>query len=518
MTINGTISNQTHYFFSNTSLPDGEYPQSVTTVKDMIAGYRGEQRTQTFKDADNIQMIPGATFIPNSSDQYTSGYWLLDNPSDAVSSTLPVLYINTEGGTPVTSKETYVNATYYLHANNTTGCSDIGSKETPLDMQICGRGNYTWSGFDKKPYRIKLTVGQKLAGLNKAKHFVLMAGADDELGYLRNPLGFELSKRMGMAWTPDYRPIEVVLNGNYIGLYFLTENIRVDKDRVDITEQMDLSDDDVTGGWLVEVDNYDKDPHISVNVPDKNQDVWITYHSPEVLSATQKDYLQNQFNAIRDAVYCNDRSSTEWETLIDKEAMARVYVTRELMQDEEGFHGSFYMYNDCGTDKKWEAGPVWDFGNSFRNPANDFIWNYPNFECYFIDQIYQFPRFQETVRNVFGDFFRDSYPTVDIFIDSLANTISQAALADHARWGKYGTAEMEGKAKEIKAKLKEKVDWLVGQWGTSGSMGINATETTATRPQSAIYDISGRRLSGTHHNKHGIVIKRQGNRIIKIIR
>ena len=81
-TIPETVTGQSHYFFSDTSLPDGDYPMSVTSVKDDIAGKRGERRTQTFKDQDNTPMIPGATFVPNSTDQYTSGRWVT-----AVSST-----------------------------------------------------------------------------------------------------------------------------------------------------------------------------------------------------------------------------------------------------------------------------------------------------------------------------------------------------------------------------------------------------------------------------------------------
>ena len=37
------------------------------------------------------------------------------------SGTLPVLYITTENNTPVTSKDTYLNATYYLDAKGIVG-------------------------------------------------------------------------------------------------------------------------------------------------------------------------------------------------------------------------------------------------------------------------------------------------------------------------------------------------------------------------------------------------------------
>lgn len=138
------------------------------------------------------------------------------------SGTLPVLFINTDGGVSITSKENYVNAKYYLDPMGSENMQAIGSAQAPLDMQIRGRGNYTWVGFDKKPYRIKLADKQPLAGLNKSKHFALLAHADDNYGFMRNIVGFQLSRMIGMPWTPADTPVEVVLNGDYIGLYFLT--------------------------------------------------------------------------------------------------------------------------------------------------------------------------------------------------------------------------------------------------------------------------------------------------------
>ena len=58
------------------------------------------------------------------------------------------------------------------------------------ELQIRGRGNYTWDWFEKKPYRIKLDKKAPLLGFNKSKHFVLLAHADDNLGFLRETDGF----------------------------------------------------------------------------------------------------------------------------------------------------------------------------------------------------------------------------------------------------------------------------------------------------------------------------------------
>ena len=95
------------------------------------------------------------------------------------SGTLPVMYITTENNTPVTSKDTYLNATYYLDAKGIAGYENIGSASAPLTMEIKGRGNYSWTGFNKKPYRIKLADKQPLLGMIKSKHFTLLAHADD---------------------------------------------------------------------------------------------------------------------------------------------------------------------------------------------------------------------------------------------------------------------------------------------------------------------------------------------------
>ena len=70
------------------------------------------------------------------------------------SATLPVLYIQTQNSTPITSKDYYLQATYYLDAKALAGYETIGSAQQPLSMEIKGRGNYTWRDFDKKPYRI----------------------------------------------------------------------------------------------------------------------------------------------------------------------------------------------------------------------------------------------------------------------------------------------------------------------------------------------------------------------------
>lgn len=104
------------------------------------------------------------------------------------SGTLPTLYITTTNRQVISSRQNYLSASYYL-----VGHSDVqslGSSEAPLPLEIRGRGNWTWEGFDKKPYRIKLETKQSFGSIAKSKHWALLAAADDNLAYLRNPVGF----------------------------------------------------------------------------------------------------------------------------------------------------------------------------------------------------------------------------------------------------------------------------------------------------------------------------------------
>ena len=78
------------------------------------------------------------------------------------SGTLPVLHIQTENNAPITSKDYYLNATYYLDALGLAGYQSLGSASEPLTMEIKGRGNYTWRDFDKKPYRLAIIKSGKL--------------------------------------------------------------------------------------------------------------------------------------------------------------------------------------------------------------------------------------------------------------------------------------------------------------------------------------------------------------------
>ena len=401
---------------------------------------------------------------------------LLGAQAASYSGTLPVLYIQTENNQSITSKETYINATYYLDAMGISGYTSIGSKEAPLNMEIRGRGNYSWTGFDKKPYRIKLAEKQPLLGMNKSKHFALLAHADDSKdskGFMRNAVGFELSKMIGMTYTPNAKPLEVVLNGDYIGLYFLTETIRVDKDRVNIVEQEDEETDSeaITGGWLVEIDNYDSDPHITIKEGGKTT-MWITYKTPEALSDPQELYLTQQMKLIDNLVYGDKNSNKLWNYL-DMDALAKFYIVQELTDNYESFHGSCYLHKEIGANEKWHFGPVWDFGSSFNRDKSQYIYQGDVWHNHWIPEICKFPAFMERVKEIWNEFYNGDFKNIYTFIDNHEKQIKSAVTKDGQRWTLYKMSDFAGCIDKTTERLRKNAEWLNSQWGDGNNNGGN---------------------------------------------
>lgn len=385
------------------------------------------------------------------------------------SGTLPVLHIQTENNAPIVSKDDYIPATYYLDALNLAGYESIASAQAPLTMEIKGRGNYTWKDFDKKPYRIKLSDKQPLLGMKKSKHFALLAHADDSKAFMRNAVGFELGRLLNMAWTPVAKPVEVMLNGEYIGLYFLTETIRVDKDRVNIVEQEDMITDSegITGGWLVEIDNYRDDPHVVIKEGDsRHTDMVFTYKTPEQLSNEQKQFLVAEMERINQLVYGDKNSDELWQYL-DIDALARFYIVQEVMDNYESFHGSCYLYREKGEGEKWHFGPVWDFGSSFNRDKQQLLFEGDVWHNHWIPEICKFPAFAQYVKTLWNPFYAGAFGNIYAYVEQQQALIASAVQADYQRWPQYGNKDFANRVKKVQERLQKNSAWLNTKWNTN---------------------------------------------------
>ncbi len=268
---------------------------------------------------------------------------------------LPILHIDTETGGDVRSKTEYIGAT--LSVSNT----DAEYYLDGLDMQIRGRGNKTWE-YEKKSYKLKLSEKQSLLGLGegKAKKWVLLANVCDQ-SLLRNYVALLMAGAMPSGvWSPASTSVEVYLNGSYHGVYLLCEEIDVNKNKVNIPE-------DLTGagskdiGFLVEISGNPKSPSFKCN--DRSYQIHSDLSTDAGEAYEQQLFIEEYIRSAWDAVCAGNKD--EIAKLIDLDSMVSAYLVEEIMKNLDCGYDSFYLYRQPGG--KLTFGPLWDFDNALGN-------------------------------------------------------------------------------------------------------------------------------------------------------
>ncbi len=415
-------------------------------------------------------------------------------PAEYLSGSLPVLYINVYDEEGEFDDEVidmnlnhknYFSGQYWLDLNGCEwmaeeGAESLGSAENPLPLEIKARGNWTRIGFHKKPFKLKLGKKQSLLGLSKSKHFAILAHADDTRGYLRNFTAFDLGKRIGLPWTPSQQPVEVVINGDYRGLYFLTESIRIDSERINIEElDDDVSDPQlVSGGYIVELDNYDEPDDSQIRFEEKfhhpsvRDIVRVTFDTPEVYSDLQRQFITHQFTTINDLA---SESSDQLWSYLDLDDAARYYLVCEMMSHTEAYHGSTYLFRDRGEGQKWHFSPLWDFGNAYNGPTNGYIYDNSLYGMTWIASFAHNAKFNDKVKETWRWFMSNKFEGVYDDMKLMHEHIADATQADYKRWKDAPVPDggqqvvdnrnLSERYAQTTAHMAAKYEWLKEQFG-----------------------------------------------------
>lgn len=304
---------------------------------------------------------------------------------------LPVITINTEGQAPINSLENYVNCEITLL--DTEKGKSIGGQTA----EIKGRGNSTWTKFDKKPYKVKFEDKQNLFGYGKEKTWVLLADARD-YSLVRNMLALNAGLSMSeLEYTSKGQSVELYLNGEYRGVYYLCEQIQVKDNRVNITQEDDGKDLDNDGrvdpdsiGYLIEMDawaadgsnqsgiaNYTKDGDVFVTI-NGGQKPFVIKDPEDVFfdedgnfsaenAAPYLAYVKEFLQQCHDAMYAEKTSENYAKLceLIDVKSFAQTYIIFDLFKNPDVNYSSVYYYKDAGG--KLVSAPIWDFDMAIGN-------------------------------------------------------------------------------------------------------------------------------------------------------
>ncbi|MCR5820887.1 MAG: CotH kinase family protein [Bacteroidaceae bacterium] len=313
--------------------------------------------------------------VPYLRSGFTDDDWLMSLDSITIADSLSnwgrdkyrvfAINISTEDGADITSKETYVPC--YVSVDARGQYPQLG-----ISGRVRGRGNSTWSWYEKKPYRIKFDQGNKMLGIAKDKDWVLLANWRD-VSKVMNTFCSLAADYMGIPFTTPIRFAELFINGEYKGLYQVAEQVEVGNNRVEIDE---------TEGILLTLDEDDGPNHS----PGSGDNFWSTvYHLPvcvkypKDLTAEQLDSLKAEFAHLEQAISYGSYSAAD--SLMDMKSFIAMLQLQELAFNVElEAPRSIFLFRDKGS--KWTWGPAWDWDAGFDFSWSDMYTGHTYFKSY----------------------------------------------------------------------------------------------------------------------------------------
>ena len=289
---------------------------------------------------------------------------------------LPVVTINTPGGKAITSKTVWTDGAT-MKIVYPDGTPDY---EGTLSMR--GRGNNTWS-FSKKPYALKLDEKAEILGMPQHKRWILLANYKDRT-LLRNDAAFWLSKQTDLPYTVRGQYVELVMNGKHMGNYYLCEQAKINRNRINIDEP-DLENPEL-GGFFAELESY-----YGYYSDKKELGFWSkTYNLPYILKDPDIDTISSSHPAYKyfksfieemELVLNNEDSVRKhaYERYIDVDKAIDYALVNELAGNHDFYNTwpkdgphSCFLYID--RDHKLCFGPVWDFDYHTFMPSRANQW------------------------------------------------------------------------------------------------------------------------------------------------
>ncbi|MBQ6677035.1 MAG: CotH kinase family protein [Clostridia bacterium] len=263
-----------------------------------------------------------------------------------------VINIATETGGDVESKEEYIRGSFSLTAADGRNISEDS-------FRIRGRGNQSWMA-EKKSYKLKFDSKVCLMtpsfGDTKAKDWVLIANHGDK-SLIRNYAAMRTALVLdGLEWVPYAELVEVYLNGEYRGVYLLSEQVEVSKNRVDIKDG-EIDDP----GFLIELDGYASGEYNRefFTTEDRRYSVKSDCASSDQVIA-MKLHLETLLNMAREG------NREKIEEYFDLPSLIDTYLLYEFTKNPDVGWSSFFMYFKEPHGKLY-FGPPWDFDIAFGN-------------------------------------------------------------------------------------------------------------------------------------------------------
>ncbi|SHL61875.1 CotH kinase family protein [Fibrobacter sp. UWH4] len=376
---------------------------------------------------------------------------------------IPRIVIETENHLAIRDRETEIPAKLQIWGKNSPE-SDV------MFLSIRGRGNTSWEEMPKKSYKIEFINKQAMLGMPKDRDWALIANYADKT-LMKNYLMYHLSAELGAYYAPRCEFVELYLNKEYLGVYLLTETIKIAKQRINIPEN--------DNSYIVEIDARLRDgdqvvfSHIIRGVSLKFK--WhfnFQIHQPQNASQQVLDIIENHIQSfetyLTNIQENQDNHVNQW---IDIDEYVKHYWVQEFSKNPDAdFKTSVYfswIKNDV-----IKMGPVWDFdivfgGHVWKNVIDtkqwlikDVYWNHFLFQDSVMKQALL--NYWHTNESIFSN-------TLNI-VDSIQNILQYAAINNFKRWNILQSTESvfhsfsyltyEDATNDLKEWIKKRISWI----------------------------------------------------------
>lgn len=376
------------------------------------------------------------------------------------SARIPSLHLDVQSGSMEIIHET--------KGNQESGSARLYTRDGELNWSgmvegLRGRGNSSWFK-EKKPYSMTLAAEADLLGMGQAREWILLANAMDP-SHLRNKAVYDLAAEAGMAYAPESQWVDLYLNGDYAGLYLLSERNEIHPQRLDLPEQ---------GSFLVSRESSWR--LISQSYPRVLLDsgAALRLHDSGLTEEDVARIWQPAENAILAEDGIDPTTGKSWQELIDLDSWVMDYLTGEIFGNVDAGSISQYYYRD-GNDPEGKiyAGPVWDYDLSIGSRGT---WQTQTVQAFFADKAhiwsledstwyYSLNRkleFSARVRELYQQVYRPLVQQLlDTGLEAYAAQIDQGAALDHYRWG---TEDLWEEVEVIRTYLKARIAFLDSLW------------------------------------------------------
>jgi hypothetical protein len=379
-------------------------------------------------------------------------------------SNIPIIVINTFG-VPIPD-EPKIPGTMKIIDNGPGQINHITDPGNIYDgnIGIEIRGAYSAS-LPQKPYAVETRDIQQnqlnvsLFGFPEEHEWVLLANYNDKV-FMRNVLAYRLFQQTG-HYASRTRFAEVIVNGEYEGIYVFGEKIKRDNGRVDIAKLLpgENSGEPMTGGYIFKIDYWDETNswtsgyHPSGH-PDFDVHYVYYYPKPDEITPAQQEYIQSYVNSFESVLYSLGFADTlnGYRKYIDAGSFIDYFIVNEVARNNDGFKKSWYFNKDRDSiDRHIKAGPVWDFDWAWKNIDECFIfsntdgsgWAYQVNDCYpdvnspgWHIRLLQDPLFRNQLKCRY-EFLRENILNTDTLlsrVDSNAQYLWQAQARHYERW------------------------------------------------------------------------------------